>query len=536
MAHFMHDVLASLVKHSSLPLLKRFTGSPTRPSWESISYGEYLVDLEKMAAYWFDRLSSQGVKESGVVGLWLSGTSPTNLVHLYAICRAGFIPQVFSVRLAAPGPIAINKLLNACGGTVLIHDQQFSEILADFPLAKLVAPDISTVKPLSITLPELPQVQGSDIAMIFHTSGTTSGMPKPIPETHSWLTFQAKVQWPGAWQGKLKTQTTLNNLGAFTAVGSATCINYLSWSGQCVVQTSATNFGADELLAMIRECGLNNLLLYAPWFSNLLSIARKNAEVLEALRGMTQIAYTGAALNPEDEAWIIEQDLPATALYATTESDLSDRQSLPAMRVVKGTKCRFIPASLDTSDLDSNSEKRSRGGRLFDFFIPDDTPNCPHPSVRNRPDGHITGDLFEEIQPGYYAFRGRNDDWIRVSNNRYFCDTKSIEDNILKTCSDFVQNCVLVGHYKPRLVLFAEPFVAIQDDEEIHAFKERILQRHSEFNSQLYESERINSPLQIVVAAPGSLPRTKEKGNIRRKAAEDEHAELLKSIYEKLEV
>lgn len=43
--------------------------------------------------------------------------------------------------------------------------------------------------------------------------------------------------------------------------------------------------------------------------------------------------------------------------------------------------------------------------QLYDLFLPLTALNCPHPKVRNRPDGHVTGDLFEEVRPGYYAFR-----------------------------------------------------------------------------------------------------------------------------------
>ena len=42
---------------------------------------------------------------------------------------------------------------------------------------------------------------------------------------------------------------------------------------------------------------------------------------------------------------------------------------------------------------------------LYNFFIPADSPTCPHASIRNRPDGHVTGDLFEEVHPGCFAFR-----------------------------------------------------------------------------------------------------------------------------------
>ena len=49
--------------------------------------------------------------------------------------------------------------------------------------------------------------------------------------------------------------------------------------------------------------------------------------------------------------------------------------------------------------------------QLYDVYLPLTALNCPHPSVRNRPDGHVTGDLFEQVRPGYYAFRK----WIHLS-------------------------------------------------------------------------------------------------------------------------
>jgi len=202
------------------------------------------------------------------------------------------------------------------------------------------------------------------------------------------------------------------------------------------------------------------------------------------------------------------------------------------MRVVPGVQCEFIPTkSLKTSELAGNVQDRTCGGQLYDFFIPASAPNCPHPSVRNRPDGHISGDLFEEVQKGYYAFRGRNDDWIRTGPGLSFCDTKSIEDNCMLNCADLVKNCTVVGHYKPAVVLFIEPALSLPGDTDISAFKAEILKQTAPFNARLFQHERITDPNFIVVVPPGSLPRTKEKGNIRRKAVEDEYAALLHGIY-----
>ena len=66
------------------------------------------------------------------------------------------------------------------------------------------------------------------------------------------------------------------------------------------------------------------------------------------------------------------------------------------------------------------------------------------------------------------------------------------------------------------------------DTEEL---KEEIILRTREFNSRHYIHERITSTKHIVVVKRGTLPRTATKGNIRRKAVEDQCKELLDDIY-----
>lgn len=61
---------------------------------------------------------------------------------------------------------------------------------------------------------------------------------------------------------------------------------------------------------MVKNEGLNNMYLYAARMSRLLKAARKDTEVLKALRSMQQVSYTGEALNPDDIHWITEQRLP----------------------------------------------------------------------------------------------------------------------------------------------------------------------------------------------------------------------------------
>ncbi|KAJ6629584.1 acetyl-CoA synthetase-like protein [Mycena sp. CBHHK59/15] len=533
-------MLQGLENYSSRTLFKQFVGSETSPSWFSISYKTFLENLERSAAYWVKHLSEQGLQQNDVVGLWVTGVVYSDLVHIYGLVRAGFIPEVLNAKMTVS---IIADLLATTGGKALLYDTSFAGIVKDAPLTvfKLSVPDLDSLAAPSSPLPALPDVGCNDIAIIFHTSGTVSGIPKPVPETHRWLTSQAQVQWCGMWQFNTDGgPLTVNNIGSFANVGSASTISCLCWSGHCLVQTSKPDIESDEFLAMVDE-GLNAIVLYAPWFSKLLNIARKNTVVLDALKNMGQICYTGVALNPDDEAWAVEQKMPVTALYATTEcavclvSPLNIEGILPAMRVIDGVQCTFIPArGLGSSDLDGDSETRSQGGQLFDLFVPPEADNCPHPSIRNRPDGHITGDLFEEIQPGFFCFRGRNDDWIRTGKHLSFCDTKSIEDNVLTTCADLVQNCVVVGHYKPAIVLFVEPIQPITSAEDDNLLKEAILNRTRAFTDRLFIHEKVTSLSQIVSVPSGSLPRTTVRSSLPRKAVEEDHAAALQGIYKQL--
>ncbi|KAJ7983251.1 acetyl-CoA synthetase-like protein [Mycena polygramma] len=535
MAHFMHWMLQALQKHSSRTLFKEYIHSQTSPSWVSISYQTFLRDVERSAAYWLENLSHHGLNQNDVVGLWDTGVKYSDLVHIYGLARAGFIPEVLNGHMTMT---IVGDLLAKTRGKVLIFEPSFASLVFDIGVPRVAIPDLADLPSAYSPLPPLPDVNSDDIALIFHTSGTVSGVPKPIPETHRWLKCQAQVQWPNLFQCYPDGQPLIvNNIGSFANVGSATTMTYLSWSGHCLVQTSKPNFEADELLAMVKE-GLNAMLQYSPWLSKLLRIARENPTVLAALKNMGQINYTGAALNPEDESSAAEQGILVTALYATTEcagclvTPLAEKVLSPGMRVINGINCKFIPTQgLDYTQLDGDSEQRSQGGQLFDLFLPSEADNCPHPSIRNRPDGHITGDLFEEVQPGLYCFRGRNDDWIRTGKDLCFCDTKSIEDHVLATCSDLVQNCVVVGHYKPAVVLFVEPISPIASPKDDGVLKSDVFARISAFNSRLFPHEKINDLSQIVSVSAGSLVRTAEKGNIRRKAVEDEHSLVLKKIY-----
>ena len=144
-------------------------------------------------------------------------------------------------------------------------------------------------------------------------------------------------------------------------------------------------------------------------------------------------------------------------------------------------------------------------------------------------DGHYhTGDLFVEVAPGAYVSRGRNDDWIK-SENALRCDTRAIEDNARQACGDLIAECVVVGNGRPSPALFVEVAEGVAMDEA--RLRREIVRRTRHFHSRRYVHERIVSPALVLVVPSGTLPRTATKGNIRRRAVEEQFREVLDRIY-----
>lgn len=66
----------------------------------------------------------------------------------------------------------------------------------------------------------------------------------------------------------------------------------------------------DELVAIIKDCGVNRVVLYAPFLSSHIQGAKENPEVLHLLRNCRQIIHTGVALNADEEKWAYANGLP----------------------------------------------------------------------------------------------------------------------------------------------------------------------------------------------------------------------------------
>ena len=112
--------------------------------------------------------------------------SYVDVLYIYAIARAGYIPQLFSLRL--PNPDVIYELLEKANGKAIIYEPELAGTVSNCPYASYSAVDLRNVDIGGAPVPPMPQPSSADdIAMIFHTSGSTSGRPKLLPCTYKWL-------------------------------------------------------------------------------------------------------------------------------------------------------------------------------------------------------------------------------------------------------------------------------------------------------------------------------------------------------------
>jgi long-subunit acyl-CoA synthetase (AMP-forming) len=119
------------------------------------------------------------------------------------------------------GVSIINDLLAACDAKAFIYDPS-SNSASDVCLPYSAIPLLEDIRAFLDEnvhpLPDLPDPGPPDLAMVFHTSGTTGRKPKPVQCSHCWIGRQAKLVHD-IWQGSFDTLNVMSNLGSFTHVG-----------------------------------------------------------------------------------------------------------------------------------------------------------------------------------------------------------------------------------------------------------------------------------------------------------------------------
>lgn len=115
----------------------------------------------------------------------LGGFTYNDLLLIYSISRAGYTPQLISLRLPDPG--VVFELLERSKAQALVYDPFFANVLDGCPIRAFAAAQPADVDMEDQLDPVVPEVSPDDTAFFFHTSGSTSGSPKIVPYSYRWL-------------------------------------------------------------------------------------------------------------------------------------------------------------------------------------------------------------------------------------------------------------------------------------------------------------------------------------------------------------
>ncbi|KAJ7775662.1 hypothetical protein DFH07DRAFT_952053 [Mycena maculata] len=499
------------------------TGSLT---WSSVSYAEFGRDVDAVAAYFIGRMRKDGVPDGAVVGLRLYGLTYSEIVHLYALFWAGYIPDMVSTSLT--DPTVILELLNESDARAFLHVPGFSlpegcGIPTYTPLT-----DFKNLQEDS-NFPTARAYNQNEVAFIYYTSGSTASKPKTVPCTNKWFR-SALDSWKSVWnlagdgkpQDIFKIPGNVNQPSAFHALSVG--INL----GGAFIQTSQTPkdpiFPSDELVQLALGGGLNRMTVFAPMLIPPILTAQAQLKsgdetILCILQNMRSIVYGGMPLLPVFETWAFENKFPLMNSLGTTETGPllhcnfgHPRHMIP----FKGIDLAFEPQPR-LSDIDK---------QLFKLVVLPTSVNIPHALQCSEDGKFYPGDLFSRNDDGTWTHRRCDGDWIKIGNAS-LVDTKAIEEYLRTTCSDLLKELVIVGTNRPAIALLTE---AAQPDSADDSVRQTIVDRIVPFDQQRFAWERL-SVKNIVFVPRGTLPRTATKGNIRRKVAEQLFSAELDPLY-----
>ena len=136
------------------------------------------------------RLASHSSRRFSVTdfkpGQRCNGIAYTDVLHVYGISRAGYIPQMSTFRL--PNPAVIFELLQKAGARALVYEPSTGVDLSGCPVPTHQIIQVAKQDVAGVPLPPIrTDCPASDLVFILNTSGSTGGCPKLVPCNRRWL-------------------------------------------------------------------------------------------------------------------------------------------------------------------------------------------------------------------------------------------------------------------------------------------------------------------------------------------------------------
>ena len=462
----------------------------------------------------------------------LASSSPNFLFHWLALVSLGY-----SVLLIAPQcqPSAIRHLCKECKVTTLFYDDEHASLakrsckecepfmpchaMENYYYDSGIAKYAHRSQVLDANTLALWPILESNVAYLHHTSGTSSGLPKPIPQTH-----RAAV-------GVLPNLSDGRDRATFTTTplyhgGVADC--FRAWtSGAMIwlfpgadVPVTATN-----VLRSLRCARTATLEQHTPavaYFSSVPYVLQMMAEDCDGLKFLTEmeIVGVGGAALPEDTGDnLVSKGVNLISRFGSAE-------------------CGFLMSSHRVYTYDKEWQYlRTNGSSLIAFEARDDglselviRQSWPHMAKRNRADGsYASADLFEPHKaiPHAWKYHSRADAQLTLNSGKKF-DPAPLEAAI--ATSPLLSDVLIFGngYQYPGALLF-------RSSNSIDMSRDNILGELWPLVQKLNEEGQVHTRISkaMLIIMPTDTPGLEKssKGTIMRGAAERKYNSEIKSAY-----
>ncbi|GAB7359369.1 hypothetical protein MBLNU230_g6020t1 [Neophaeotheca triangularis] len=441
-----------------------------------------------------------------------------------------------AVLLIAPQcqPAAIKHLCAECGVEVLLYDSVYESQALE--AAKLAGEGLRTVDVVeacngpvtesarhgSIESIQMAEVAESDVAYLHHTSGTSSGVPKPIPQTHR-AGVGVLPSLPGSKDAASFTTTPLYHGGVadvFRAWSSGAMIVLFPGKGVPITGSNVV-----KCLSIAGEATETAGLPQIKYFSSVpyvLQSLEADEQGLKYLQQMDMVGVGGAALPAEVGDRLVRSGINLISRFGSAE-------------------CGFLMSSQRHFDKDTEWQYlRSDSGAEHIRFEPQTDglcelvvlPGWPHMAKRNREDGSFaTSDLFapHPTIANAWRYHSRADSQLTLVTGKKF-DPAPLEDSITAASSKL--DSVLIfgnGQPYPGALLFRSAAAREDSDAEL---LEQLWPVVSKLNSESQDHARLSKDMLVPMPALETPLEKSSKGTIIRGAAEKRFRKNIDGAYE----
>ncbi|KAF5623227.1 nonribosomal peptide synthetase [Fusarium sp. NRRL 25303] len=501
-------------KNSDAPALgfATFTHLKSTQVFRHLLTFRHLSDASKHAA---KILSTHLPKEPESLKIGILSSSNTEFVLTWlGLMRLGYTVLLLAPQLAPPAVQHLCETLDIRHVFVDdIYEYRARGLSSDIEIIRI--PSYREDSPADNNLEQTPGV--SETAYICHTSGTSSGLPKQIPQTQFGV-MGALYSFPGKNKPATFSTTPLYH-GGFPDCLRAWTSGASIWffpEGQAPIT------GANIIRAI--EFARAHSPIPVKYFSSVPYVLQMLSEEyggIEILQTIELVGVGGAALPPAIGDKLVEEGVNLLSRMGSAECGflMSSHRDYD-----KDKDWQFLRAIDDPKLIEF--ENRENG--LSELVV---KPGWPFLIKTNREDGsYATSDLFEPHPsiPNAWRYHSRADAQITLANGKKF-DPSPIEGSILAS-SKLLQDVLIFGSGRDYAGALLFPSSSdISADEVIDSVWPHI----NKLNADSQTHTRINKTMLVVVPVKeGQKPLEKSsKGTILRRQAEEKYSGEIEGAY-----